>query len=89
MNCGSCSHLVKIYSETGISYSDKAVADKMAKFQGLFVQDRPSGYYLVRFEGCKCSNRLSFNFNKFVDTDYICDIISKSVCDGQLTIKGV
>lgn len=84
-----CSYCKTSFEETGYYYLEKDIAETMAQILGCVVDDRPSGFYLIREIGCKCSRKNSNYYNQFVNRGTCCDFTEKKVCDGQLSFSSI
>lgn len=78
--CNSkCKYREKCYEETNIRFNLLEDAEKVAKEKNLEIDNRPSGFYLIRYVGDICSIRGS---RDFIDDEVEC-VLSKD-CEGQL-----
>ena len=76
--CNSkCKYREKCYEETNIRFNLLEDAEKVAKEKNLEINNRPSGFYLIRYVGDICSIRGS-QVNSIVEC-----VLSKD-CEGQL-----
>lgn len=84
-----CSYCKTSFEETGYYYLEKDIAETMAQILGCVVDDRPSGFYLIRETGLKCTRQCSEYYNQFVNQETDCNFTCKDVCDGQLSLSDV
>lgn len=72
--CSKCKFRQRYYEETGLRFNLIDDAREVAKELNLKIDNRPSGFYLVKYIGYICTNICSCNYGKFVSTKTICDL---------------